>query len=113
MNLTLALTLTLSTLALGLQDGKKNLVLQGGKDSLNINCPVRLLHGTDDEEVPFDNSIRIMEAVKTKDVMLTLVKGANHFMEREEDTTELIVSVESAVAACQLLEYDLTSPGSG
>ncbi len=39
---------------------------------------MRLLHGTEDNDVPFDRSLALMDAVDHSDVEVTLVKLGDH-----------------------------------
>jgi len=94
-------------------DGKESLVLAGGPGSLAVNCPVRLIHGTADEEVPLEVALRISDAVTTDDVEVRIVKGMKHFIEREAEFKVLDSALNSALKAADLYEFDLTSPGSG
>jgi pimeloyl-ACP methyl ester carboxylesterase len=43
-----------------------------------VAAPVRLLHGLDDGAVPWEVSLRLLEALGAADVRLTLVKGGDH-----------------------------------
>ena len=52
-----------------------NLVLQ---QPLPIECPVRLLHGDADIDVPWTLSLALMHAVRSTDAELVLLKGAGH-----------------------------------
>lgn len=94
-------------------DGRENLVLQGGEGSLDITCPVRLLHGTDDEEVPMATALRVMDAVQTTDVDVTILKGMHHFIESGKEFATLRKQLDSVLDAAKLYEYDLKTPGSG
>ena len=40
--------------------------------------PVRLIHGMNDTSVPWQDSMKIMEKLKTKDVELTYIKDGDH-----------------------------------
>jgi pimeloyl-ACP methyl ester carboxylesterase len=55
--------------------------------------PVRLLHGQCDTDVPPDISLRLASALRTGDVQLTLVKGGDHRLSREEDIALLLRTV--------------------
>ena len=44
----------------------------------SINCPVRLLHGSLDEDVPISKSIRILEILNSSDIQLQIIKGIDH-----------------------------------
>ena len=43
-----------------------------------VDCPVRLLHGERDEEVPLDIAFRTMRALRSADVQLNVLKGGGH-----------------------------------
>ena len=45
---------------------------------IGLVCPVRLLHGIDDADVPWQTSLRLSECLESADVRLTLIKGAGH-----------------------------------
>jgi pimeloyl-ACP methyl ester carboxylesterase len=94
-----------------IEDGRKNLVLQG--DTLPIHCPVRLIHGTDDAEVPLSVSMRVMEQLESDDVDVVCIKGMGHFIDREKEFSVLRNVMAAVVNAADLFEVDLTSPGSG
>jgi pimeloyl-ACP methyl ester carboxylesterase len=68
------------------EDGFKHLVLTG---TLPIHCPVRLLHGQADPDVPWELSLRIAEQVATPDVHVTLIKDGDHRLSRPEDLSLL------------------------
>lgn len=59
-----------------------------------LRCPVRLLHGLADREVPWRLSLRLAEAVEGDDVILTLVKGADHRLSTPEDLARLYAAVD-------------------
>ena len=63
-----------------IEDGRKHLLLEGTDNGLNVTCPVRLLHGLDDKEVPHDISLKLAKRLKARDVTCTLIKGADHNM---------------------------------
>ncbi|MDY7098236.1 MAG: alpha/beta hydrolase, partial [Pseudomonadota bacterium] len=69
-----------------------NLQLAG---SIVIHCPVRLLHGQNDADVPWETSLRLAEALDTADVKVTLVKDGDHRLSREADISLLMAQVES------------------
>jgi pimeloyl-ACP methyl ester carboxylesterase len=56
-------------------DGRENMVL---RSPLPVPCPVRLLQGTADLDVPVATAIRLIEHIDCADARLTLVKGADH-----------------------------------
>jgi pimeloyl-ACP methyl ester carboxylesterase len=52
--------------------------------TININCPVHLVHGLNDEDVPWEFSVTLNEKLKTKDVKTTLVDDGDHRMSNEK-----------------------------
>ncbi|QIQ87369.1 alpha/beta hydrolase [Erythrobacter sp.] len=50
-----------------------------------ITCPVRLLHGQRDADVPWDTSLRLAEALRSDDIQVTLVKHGDHRLSRDSD----------------------------
>jgi pimeloyl-ACP methyl ester carboxylesterase len=58
-----------------IEDGRQHLLLDAPVD---VRVPVRLLHGTQDEDVPLDISVLLMQQLTSNDVQLTHVKGGNH-----------------------------------
>jgi pimeloyl-ACP methyl ester carboxylesterase len=65
-----------------IQDGANHLVLTG---RMPIHCPVRLLHGQADPDVPWELALRIAEQVESPDVRVMLVKDGDHRLSRPAD----------------------------
>jgi pimeloyl-ACP methyl ester carboxylesterase len=65
-----------------IQDGAKHLVLNG---SIPIHCPLRLLHGQADPDVPWELALRIAEQAETPDAQVILVKDGDHRLSRSAD----------------------------
>ena len=59
-----------------------------------VDCPVRLLHGLDDGDVPWRISMRLMERLRSDDVRLTLIKHGDHRLSRPGDIAHLIEAVD-------------------
>jgi len=79
-------------LTMGLiEDGRRHLLLRG---PIPIRCPVRLLHGKDDTEVPWATSTRLAEALESPDVAVSLVEGGDHRLSNDADLARLIATVE-------------------
>lgn len=55
---------------------------------IEVDCPVRLVHGTEDKDVPVDVAHRLVRQLRSADVQLTLIKGGGHRLSepREIDT---------------------------
>lgn len=63
--------------------------------TIAIDCPVRLLHGQRDADVPWDVSLRTAEALRSDDVQVTLIKDGDHRLSREQDIALLLQTVAS------------------
>jgi pimeloyl-ACP methyl ester carboxylesterase len=75
-----------------IEDGRRNLVLRA---PLPVACPVRLLHGMEDKDVPWELSLRLAGHLASPDVTVTLVKGGDHRLSSEADLARLCATVES------------------
>jgi pimeloyl-ACP methyl ester carboxylesterase len=60
---------------------------------IDIHCPVRLLHGQQDTEVPWAWSLRLAELIRSPDVRVTLVKDGDHRLSRDVDIALLTATV--------------------
>lgn len=65
-----------------LEDGKTHLLL---RTPIDLDIPVRLLHGQADPDVDWRTSLRIMGQLTGQDVRLILVKDGDHRLARDED----------------------------
>jgi pimeloyl-ACP methyl ester carboxylesterase len=74
------------------EDGRQHLILRA---PIPLSCPVRLLHGTADEDVPWETSRRLAEALVGRDVALTLVKDGGHRLSEPHELALLGASVGS------------------
>jgi pimeloyl-ACP methyl ester carboxylesterase len=57
------------------ESGQRRLLLRG---AIAIDCPVRLLHGEEDPDVPLETAFRLMRALRSADVQLQVIKGGGH-----------------------------------
>jgi pimeloyl-ACP methyl ester carboxylesterase len=64
-----------------------------------IACPVRLLHGLADADVPWRISLRLMEQLRSADVQASLVKDGDHRLSREGDIALLLATVNRMLEA--------------
>jgi pimeloyl-ACP methyl ester carboxylesterase len=65
-----------------IEDGRTRLLLNA---PIALDCPVRLLHGQDDPDVPWELAPRIAERVTGRDVQVILVKDGDHRLSRPQD----------------------------
>ena len=77
-----------------IQEGSENCVLDA---PLQIECPVRLLHGQLDEQVPWQTSLNIAEKVTGNDVTVKLFKQGDHRLSEENYLREIGFAIDSVV----------------
>lgn len=63
-----------------------------------LDCPVRLLHGQADPDVPHEVSLRLAKALRSSDVQVTLIKDGDHRLSREQDIALLLAAVAGLAA---------------
>jgi len=73
-------------------DGQQHRLLGG---PIALDCPVRLLHGQEDADVPVATSLHLASALDSTDVQVTLVKGGDHRLSRPAEIDLLLRTVAS------------------
>ncbi|RYD93243.1 MAG: alpha/beta hydrolase [Sphingomonadales bacterium] len=68
-------------------DGQANRRLD---ETIALDCPVRLIHGMEDADVPWEVSQRLAAELRSRDVQLILVKDGDHRLSRDEDIALLL-----------------------
>jgi pimeloyl-ACP methyl ester carboxylesterase len=74
-----------------LEDGARHLLLRG---PLPISCPVHLLHGQQDPDVPWQTSLRLAAALESGAVTVELIKDGDHRLSREEDLRRIAAALD-------------------
>lgn len=72
------------------ESGQKLLLLDKPVD---VDCPVRLVHGELDEEVPTEIALRAMRAIRSGDVQLAIIKGGRHRLSQPLEIDALLRTV--------------------
>jgi pimeloyl-ACP methyl ester carboxylesterase len=75
-----------------IEDGRRHLLLRG---PLDIRCPVRLLHGMSDPDVPWPTSVHLAERLIGADVTVTLIKDGDHRLSREQDLRRVFAAIDA------------------
>lgn len=78
-------------------DGDANLLLDGG-GAIDIDVPLILLHGQEDADVPVEISMEIARQVTSDDVVIELVKSADHRFSGPDELARLARAVETMTA---------------
>ncbi|MBL8661133.1 MAG: alpha/beta hydrolase [Rhodospirillales bacterium] len=74
-----------------LADGRLHLVL---REEIAIDCPVRLIHGMRDPDVPWKTALRLADRVRSTDVEVLLVKAGEHRLSEAHDLERLCSVLE-------------------
>ena len=74
-----------------LDDGARWTILPG---PVSITVPVRILQGGADDDVPWRHALDLSQAVKSDDVVFTLIRDGDHRLSRPQDLARLIAAVE-------------------
>jgi pimeloyl-ACP methyl ester carboxylesterase len=73
-----------------IEEGRNHLV----RAPVSIACPVRLLHGMRDPDVPWRTSLALAEKLESRDVTVTLVKDGDHRLSTDENLALLARTLE-------------------
>ena len=87
-------TPTIITRAL-IEDGRRHCLLDS---EIALQIPVRLIHGMQDEDVPWEWSMRIAKRLAGDDVDVTLVKGGSHSLSGPGDLARLTSILDGLLA---------------
>ncbi len=69
-----------------IEEGRRHLLLDG---PIALDCPVHLIHGMADPDVPWQVSVKLAERLLSTQVEITLVKGGGHRLSEPEDLARL------------------------
>jgi len=72
------------------ESGQELLLLDG---EIAVDCPVRLIHGELDGDVPPDIARRTMAALRSADVQLNLIKGGGHRLSEPREIEAILRTV--------------------
>jgi pimeloyl-ACP methyl ester carboxylesterase len=73
-----------------IEEGRNHLLLGG---MIETGCPVRILQGVHDPDVPWQHALELSARFARDDVVITLVKDGDHRLSRPEDIERLIAAV--------------------
>ena len=73
-----------------IEEGRNHLLLGG---LIEPGCPVRILQGVKDPDVPWQHAVELVSRIARDDVVLTLVKDGDHRLSRPEDIERLLAAL--------------------
>lgn len=74
-----------------IEDGRRHLLLGS---SIAVGCPVRILQGAQDPDVPWQHAFALTAQLPSDDVVLTLIQDGDHRLSRPQDIARLIAAIE-------------------
>ncbi|ESR25891.1 alpha/beta hydrolase [Lutibaculum baratangense] len=78
-----------------IEEGRRHLLLD--RDLIEFGCPVHILQGRLDEDVPLDHTLDIVTRLACDDVTVSIVHDGDHRLSREQDIALLLESVETMI----------------
>jgi pimeloyl-ACP methyl ester carboxylesterase len=79
-----------------IEDGRNNKVLQG---MIETGCPVHILQGMRDDDVPYAHALKLMEFLPADDVVLTLIRDGDHRLSRPQDIERMRAAILALLPA--------------
>ena len=73
-----------------IEEGRNHLLLGGGID---VGCPVRILQGAQDPDVPWKHAFALAHRLPADDVVLTMIQDGDHRLSRPQDIARIIAAV--------------------
>lgn len=77
-----------------IEDGRENRVLDG---IIETGCPVHILQGMKDADVPHAHAMKLVEHLPADDVVLTFIRDGDHRLSRPSDIALLLSAVKGIV----------------
>lgn len=81
-----------------IEDGRKHILLN---KPIELGCPVRILQGAQDADVPYAHALKLVSCLAQDDVVLTLVKDGDHRLSRPEDLERLFGIIDELLESLQ------------
>jgi pimeloyl-ACP methyl ester carboxylesterase len=73
-----------------IEEGRNHLLLGG---SIDVGCPVRILQGAQDPDVPWQHAFALAHRLPVDDVVLTMIQDGDHRLSRPQDIARMIAAV--------------------
>jgi pimeloyl-ACP methyl ester carboxylesterase len=73
-----------------IEEGRKHLLLGS---AIEVGCPVRILQGAKDPDVPWRHAFALAHRLPADDVVLTMIQDGDHRLSRPQDIARIIAAV--------------------
>jgi pimeloyl-ACP methyl ester carboxylesterase len=74
-----------------IEEARNHLLLE---HKIQVRCPVRLLHGTKDEDVPWEVALQINERLASDDVKTILIENGSHTLSEAKDIKKILSVID-------------------
>lgn len=74
-----------------IEDGRRHLLMGG---EIAVDCPVHILHGMADEDVPWRHGLVLVELLRSRDVTFELIKSGDHRLSDAASLKRIEAAVE-------------------
>jgi pimeloyl-ACP methyl ester carboxylesterase len=73
-----------------IEEGRNHLLLGS---AIEVGCPVRILQGAQDPDVPWQHAFALAQRLPADDVVLTMIQDGDHRLSRPQDIARIIAAV--------------------
>ena len=80
-----------------IEDGKQWALLD---EAIDLTCPIRILQGQQDPDVPWAHAFKLVDALVSEDVVFSLIKDGDHRLSRDQDIARLLATCGELATVC-------------
>ena len=73
-----------------IEEGRNHLLLGS---AIEVGCPVRILQGAQDPDVPWQHAFALTHRLPVDDVVLTMIQDGDHRLSRPQDIARILAAV--------------------
>jgi len=73
-----------------IEEGRNHLLLGS---AIDVGCPVRILQGAKDPDVPWQHAMTLVSHMPSDDVVLTMIQDGDHRLSRPQDIARILAAV--------------------
>ena len=73
-----------------IEEGRNHLLLGS---AIDVGCPVRILQGAQDPDVPWQHAFALAHRLPSDDVVLTMIQDGDHRLSRPQDIARMLAAV--------------------
>jgi pimeloyl-ACP methyl ester carboxylesterase len=73
-----------------IEEGRNHLLLGS---AIDVGCPVRILQGAQDPDVPWQHAFALAHRLPAEDVVLTMIQDGDHRLSRPQDIARILAAV--------------------